>query len=882
MSEGANFVKRSKPRSSASRISSTYDDDQASEAGPSNGFARASAASTSTKADSAATAIGRGSAGSDDDGASNVVFRARAKGARGTTSSLASTTASASRRSRDASPSAAYNQPPKSSAMDEDDAGDDGDAFDIRRSKPNVTGKHARRSTPVGQSRTTASTPKRSTPLRPTSFQQQPLDEPHPSTSTLSSSLYTSKYLDELRSSTPTLPRSRADSPIAALGPGTRIEDPMLITQASRLALDDDSTLARARFAVDFAHDAIPSERVIRAAKEKRAKLRAAHAASASTAVGDDFISLAPTSLEKYDGTGVDSGPHPHSRLQREEDELGDGEDEFSEFTGATDRIPIGESQMKEMEARQRQEMYEAIRGDSDDEMQDEEELEWEQAQLRRTQTTNPVSREASPFRSAPIPAPTPLPSVGTCSTRLELTLRALEQSISSSKSVVESTGKELIALEEAERENKLDVVAVEEKAAWFDEMEAFVVSLARFMEEKVARVEEVETRAMELLVRRNRIVMRTRGRWIDGRLRMCLGIVPGKSAVIEFDEEKGDAEMDTGDGIGDEAQAVDALQLDTLPPADESSFALAQQEILTTLKTIFADTQAPEYLDPAATTANTGFDTDLHPLSVVSRFQEWRRAYREEYAQVWGGLSLAQIWEFYARVEVIPYSPFSSTTTRGWVGGAAAISRFRWFTGASDYASRAVDGKEAVGGDDEVVETLMGNVLVKKLMGLTQGGAFSPWSAEEFGEAVEAVDLVQTVLGAGNARCEGLMESFLDVFQRQIGRLEEVMQLPSTAIPVGDRAQAGREVAEQLVQLLKNLIGWSRVIDLKQIAALAKVYLGLVESLLGGVVEVFASRLEGAVQGMEREVWGMVREVIPQHIVKGSERIGALLSRHC
>ncbi|KAJ9476426.1 hypothetical protein PHBOTO_000084 [Pseudozyma hubeiensis] len=892
MSEGASFVKRSKPRSLASRISSTYDDDQVSEAGPSNRFGGPSAASTSTKADLAATAIGRDLAGSDDDGASNVVFRARAKGARGTASSLASTTASASRRSRDASPSAAAKQPLRGSAMDEDEPGDDGDAFEIRRSKPSVTGKHARRSTPAGQSHTTSSTPtpKRTTPLRPTSFQQQPFDEPQSSTSAPSSSLYTFKYLDELRSSTPTVPRSRADSPITSLGPGTRIEDPMLITQASRLALDDDSTLARTKFASDFAHDAIPSESVIRAAKEKRAKLRAA--ASNSTAAGEDFISLAPfsnsSSLEKYDRTGVDTGPHPHSRLQREEDELGDGSEEFSQFTGATDRLPIGANQMKEWQARQRQEMYEAVRGESDDEMLDEDELEWEQAQLQKTQTANPVSREASPFRSAPIPAPTPLASIGTCSTRLELTLRALEQSISSSRSVVESTGKELVALEEAERENKLDVVAVEEKAGWFDEMEAFVVSLARFMEEKVGRVDEVEGRAMELLVRRNRMVERRRGRWIDGRLGMCLGIVPSKSAVIGFDEEEGDVAMDTSDDIGDEVQA-DILQVATLPPADESSFALAQEEILTSLQTIFSDVQAPEYLDPAATTTTTEVPLhphdaafDLHPLSVVSRFQEWRRAYREEYAQVWGGLSLAQIWEFYARVEVIPYSPFSPTTTRGWVGGAAAIGRFSWFTGASDYASRAVDGKEAVGGDDEVLETLVGNVLVKKLMGLTQGDAFSPWSAEQCAEAVESVDLVQTVLGAGNARCDGLIDSFLEIFKRQIGTLEEVMQLPSTAIPVGDRVQAGRELAEQLVQLLRNLIGWSRVIDFRQNAALAKDYLEAVERLLGGVVEVFASRSEGAVQGMEREVWGMVREAVPQHIVGRSEKTGALLSRYC
>jgi len=61
----------------------------------------------------------------------------------------------------------------------------------------------------------------------------------------------------------------------------------------------------------------IPSESSIKVAKEKRGRLRQTQATGE-----EDFISLSVAKLE--DGP---KGPHPESRLMREEDELGEGDD---------------------------------------------------------------------------------------------------------------------------------------------------------------------------------------------------------------------------------------------------------------------------------------------------------------------------------------------------------------------------------------------------------------------------------------------------------------------------------------------------------------------------------------------------------------------------
>ena len=59
----------------------------------------------------------------------------------------------------------------------------------------------------------------------------------------------------------------------------------------------------------------IPSQSSIQAAKEKRERLR-------TTGQEDDYISLTVTTRDD-----VYQGPHPESRLMREEDDLGEGDD---------------------------------------------------------------------------------------------------------------------------------------------------------------------------------------------------------------------------------------------------------------------------------------------------------------------------------------------------------------------------------------------------------------------------------------------------------------------------------------------------------------------------------------------------------------------------
>lgn len=67
----------------------------------------------------------------------------------------------------------------------------------------------------------------------------------------------------------------------------------------------------------------IPNEASIKVAKEKRERLRKLGVTTADS-TSDDFISL---SLVTQDTSQDDQEPHPESRLQREDDDMGEGDD---------------------------------------------------------------------------------------------------------------------------------------------------------------------------------------------------------------------------------------------------------------------------------------------------------------------------------------------------------------------------------------------------------------------------------------------------------------------------------------------------------------------------------------------------------------------------
>jgi GC-rich sequence DNA-binding factor len=140
------------------------------------------------------------------------------------------------------------------------------------------------------------------------------------------SGLYSKSYLSELKASTPSTPSFKQQVSDGSIDMGS---DMSMVYEHTNDSLASMFVCSIARVwpltagsKVEAFAD-IPSEASIKAAKEKRERLRQLGVTTADSS-SDDFISL---SLVTQDLSRQTQGPHPESRLQREEDDLGEGDD---------------------------------------------------------------------------------------------------------------------------------------------------------------------------------------------------------------------------------------------------------------------------------------------------------------------------------------------------------------------------------------------------------------------------------------------------------------------------------------------------------------------------------------------------------------------------
>ncbi|KLO08660.1 hypothetical protein SCHPADRAFT_944262 [Schizopora paradoxa] len=279
-----------------------------------------------------------------------------------------------------------------------------------------------------------------STPLR------SDIDGPEDLGASVSSPKYSKEYLSELKAGTPSTPSNQKTASSNDSDLSFDIEE------LSGAVIVDES------MELDVTPE-IPSESSILAAKQKRERMR-----ETKPSDDDGFISLTVTRRDtEY------QGPHPESRLVREEDELGEGDDEFAEYTSAQERIALGKKAKKKESEKKKMSMAEMI---EDAEEEDEETLEWEREQLRRGGKGNDYEKSTSvkqEYRPAPIPPPSSLPTLEAATSRLSLSLTQLTESHAKSTALMTSLADERQTLEVKEKEMRSMVENAEEKRSWFN-----------------------------------------------------------------------------------------------------------------------------------------------------------------------------------------------------------------------------------------------------------------------------------------------------------------------------------------------------------------------------------------------------------------------------
>ncbi|KAG0659930.1 hypothetical protein C6P46_004870 [Rhodotorula mucilaginosa] len=679
---------------------------------------------------------------------------------------------------------------------DGDEAGDDSEtSFVVKRSSNASSSTPRRLLRPSASSTASPNLASSSIAGAPLALGSPVKTESSAAAAAATRSIYSKEYLDELKRSQLKAPKPASEEETVALSPAGY------------------DSLTRSKFGAEQLQESteLPSSQQIERARLRREELRKAGLAEPARATpgnDDGFVSLQV-------GFASKGG---ESRLVREEDEIGDGDEDMAAFTDSLSRLPLGKRANADAARRLREEMGEMI---DDVEMdvrdEDEEMKEWEEAQIRRAGgggggtgmgrdrggRNNDAAGRKGPYRAAPISA------------RLSAALQALTASHTLEASALEHFEKERAELDSQETELRRVVVKTEEKSRWFGEFKDEVEDWSAFLDEKFPQLERIE--ATLLSIQRERTALVTRRRFADDADDVALFTGASISPVFRL-ATAGDGDTEVQ---GERRPAIASAEEDDLPPprsivrttrraererrfrerarpsgnndglgydtdselsaGDRSDLVEALTTAESDLASLFSDVKAPEFRDPN--------------LVIRRRFEEWRQKYGEEYRMTFAGLSLAQVWEFWARVEMARWNPFEldelprTPTELGAYQWHQALSTYGQrpdrAAGATDLDENDEEEEEDEDESTEVVNAIVASVAIPRLSLLARQ-TYDPYSARQTAAALRIVDEISYSVETNSPKFEGLIRAFLFRLRLAIAALQTLIlpHLAGLAVP--------------------------------------------------------------------------------------------------
>ncbi|TKA52589.1 hypothetical protein B0A53_04599 [Rhodotorula sp. CCFEE 5036] len=676
---------------------------------------------------------------------------------------------------------------------DGDEAGDDSETSFVVKRSSNASSTTPRRL--LRPSASSTASPNLASSGAPLALGSPAKTESSATAAAATRSIYSKEYLDDLKRSQLKAPKPASEEETVALSPAGY------------------DSLTRSKFGAEQLQESteLPSSQQIEHARLRREELRKAGLAEPARATpgnDDGFVSLQV-------GFASKGG---ESRLVREEDEIGDGDEDMAAFTDSLSRLPLGKRANADAARRLREEMGEMI---DDVEMdvrdEDEEMKEWEEAQIRRagggggTGTgrdrggrNNDAAGRKGPYRAAPIPQSSTLPSMSAVSARLSAALQALTASHTLEASALEHFEKERAELDSQETELRRVVVKTEEKSRWFGEFKDEVEDWSAFLDEKFPQLERIE--ATLLSIQRERTALVTRRRFADDADDVALFTGASISPVFRLLQAAGDGDgrpaIPSEEDLPPPRSIVrttrraererrfrerarpsgndDGLGYDTdseLSAGDRSDLVEALTTAESDLASLFSDVKAPEFRDPN--------------LVIRRRFEEWRQKYGEEYRMTFAGLSLAQVWEFWARVEMARWNPFEldelprTPTELGAYQWHQALSTYGQrpdrAAGATDLDENDEEEEEDEDESTEVVNAIVASVAIPRLSLLARQ-TYDPYSARQTAAALRIVDEISYSVETNSPKFEGLIRAFLFRLRLAIAALQTLI-LPHLAV---------------------------------------------------------------------------------------------------
>ncbi|KAG8745828.1 hypothetical protein FRC10_006855 [Ceratobasidium sp. 414] len=633
---------------------------------------------------------------------------------------------------------------------------------------------------------------------------------------TSSGPVYDKAYLDELKAAT-------LSAPAAPESSSQDVEMTLDIDEAEGAMVVENYLDAGDVF--DRRPTEIPLSSAVLEAKKKRERMRV----TGMTVHQEDFISL---SVARHNDMEIDQGPHPESRLMREEDDLGEGDDDDAEYTGAQERIALGKKGRKEAERQRKAGMIEMI---EDVEEDDEETQAWELAQVRRGGNNNRtlVVEERQVYKPHPIPAQTPVPTLDPAIARLSQALTKLTTSHAANTKSLTSLGDERATLEQQDARLRELVTEAEEKRAWFNGFKEWMDSLADFLDEKA--FEKIEEDFISLLTERSEMLTKRRHEDLGDDLSLFLGALPSDETEMEQVDDLGRTlpsssapqsairrarrtarqsrrTKRTGTSSHpDEGYSTDG----SLGSDDERDFEVAVKRCRERAAGVFADVTSEEFRDPRK--------------GVARWFGKWRSTWGESYQGAWGSLGVVGAWEMWCRLEICLWDPMVDRRS---------LDEFRWYSSLHDFSrpTNNVGEPTEPTPDEDLVLSMVATAVTPRVAKLVQGGALDPYSAKHIRRLKDLAEQIEATLEADTTKIGALLGACIVPFRKAVDEAQVQVApyiAPSQAPPPFDPESVPARVRylSRMSKLLANILAWKKYTG-------EKYGIGeLVERLLGRVM---------------------------------------------
>ncbi|KAJ1303381.1 hypothetical protein OPQ81_011573 [Rhizoctonia solani] len=594
--------------------------------------------------------------------------------------------------------------------------------------------------------------------------------------------VYDKAYLDQLKAATmsaPPPPKPDAD-----------VEMTLGIDEADGAMVVDTGDVGDV---FDTQQTKIPLSSAVIEAKKKREQMRVT--GKTNTPQQDDFISLSLTRRDE----NTYQGPHPESRLQREDDDLGEGDDDDAEYTGAQERIALGKQGRREAERARKAGMLEMIEDVEDDE----ETREWELAQVRRGGANNrsAIVEEKPVYKPHLIPVQTPVPTLEPAVARLTQALTKLTTSHAGNTKSLTALGDERSSLDTQETRLRELVTEAEDKRAWFSGFKVWMDSLADFLDEKFPKIEKIEEEFISLLTERAEMTSKRRVDDMSDDLSLFLG-APSTGEEMEVIDELGrtipssTAPQSAVRKIRREARQSRRSNRPTEDDQEgystDASLASADAQDLTDAITkcrhrassVFSDVTAEEFRDPRK--------------GIAKWFGEWREKWGDSYIGAWGGLGVVGAWEMWVRLEVLVWDPLVDRRT---------LDSFRWYKSLHEFSGENPEPEQ------DLVLSMTATAIIPRLTRLIQAGALDPYSGKHVKRLRDVVEQIEAIVEVDSVKLNPLLGACIEPFRKAVDELQTQLAQYQLGAAVFDPEGIPARIRylAKVSKLVANLVAWRK-----------------------------------------------------------------------